>query len=253
MPAHHRHPPRQRAGGSAQKMADQMRSAEIRAQHRRARWIVPPVAAAAGALGWYAAAFLRSPLAGAVVALVPVLAVLGRLYRSEGSNWKKGAIGERRTGRILAPLQYASFGRWAVLHDRRIPNSRANLDHLVLHSRSGATYVDSKAWAAKGARVRLDRDGDLWYGRYPQRGTLETVRWEAGRASAALGVPVRPVVAVHHAHVPAGGLHSAGVDIIAAPELRRYLRRLPRQAGWSRGRVRTVRALAEAALPVYDA
>ncbi|MFL5513236.1 MAG: nuclease-related domain-containing protein [Gemmatimonadales bacterium] len=39
--------------------------------------------------------------------------------------WRRGAAGERRTARLLSPLE--GHG-WAVLHDLAVPRSQANLD-----------------------------------------------------------------------------------------------------------------------------
>jgi hypothetical protein len=39
--------------------------------------------------------------------------------------WRRGAAGERRTARLLAPLERCG---WAVLHDLALPGSRANID-----------------------------------------------------------------------------------------------------------------------------
>jgi hypothetical protein len=39
--------------------------------------------------------------------------------------WRRGAAGERRTARLLAPLERHG---WAVLHDLAVPGSRANID-----------------------------------------------------------------------------------------------------------------------------
>jgi Nuclease-related domain len=43
--------------------------------------------------------------------------------------WRRGAAGERRTGRLLGPLERHG---WVVLHDLAVPGSRANIDHLVI-------------------------------------------------------------------------------------------------------------------------
>ena len=43
--------------------------------------------------------------------------------------WRCGAAGERRTARLLGPLERHG---WAILHDLALPGSRANLDHLVI-------------------------------------------------------------------------------------------------------------------------
>lgn len=231
------HKRRRGPGASAQRMADSIRAAERRKQHRTALWAVPLfVAPAAGGVG-YLTASVTSANAGLSVGLVLTVLALRRLYRNGGSTWARGAAGERRTARILRPLIWLGFGRWAVIHDFLIPGARAaNGDHLIFGP-FGLYYCDTKEWGAKNARVTLDRQGRLWYGRYPQQKTIETVLWEASRTSQALGHPVPAVIAVHHAPVPPGGLISGGVVIIQASELRRFLRDLPREPGWSRARI----------------
>lgn len=71
------------------------------------------------------------------------------------TSWRTGAEGERRVGRHLEAL--AGGGRIEVLHDRSIPGSRANLDHLVVGP-SGIFVVDAKRY--KG-RVEARRDGSF--------------------------------------------------------------------------------------------
>ena len=53
--------------------------------------------------------------------------------------WVRGAQGERRLGVQLDKL--ATDGA-VVLHDRRIPNSRANIDHIVI-AHSGMWVIDA--------------------------------------------------------------------------------------------------------------
>lgn len=230
------------AGASAQRMADTIRAAERRKQHLTATWAVPLLVAPAAAGVGYATSRATDPHAGLAVALVLAVLALRRIYRNGGSTWARGAAGERKTARILRPLVWCGFGAWAVIHDFRI-GSKYNGDHLVV-GRCGLVYVDTKTWAAKNARVTTDRHGRLWYGRYPQNKTIETVLWEAESAAAALGHPVRAVVAVHHAPVPRSGLFSGGVTIVPASQLRRYLRDLPREPGWTRARVAATYRLA---------
>ncbi|MFI7087722.1 nuclease-related domain-containing protein [Streptomyces anulatus] len=230
---------RSRAGASAEREARRIRAAEIRRQHRTALWALPSTVLVAGVAG-YGVGLATSWHAGAVVAVVLAVLALRRVYRNSGSTWAAGAAGERRTRWILAPLSWLGLGRWAVLHDLQIPESRANWDHLAFGP-PGATMIDSKEWRVKNASVRTDREGRLWYGRYEQSETLDTVRWEARRATEVLGHPVRPVIAVHHARVPPGGLVLGDVTVIQATELRRILRRLPKQPGWGWLRVRRAR------------
>ncbi|MEW1760553.1 nuclease-related domain-containing protein [Streptomyces cyaneofuscatus] len=234
------------AGASAQAMADTIRAAERRKQHRTAAWALPllvaPVALGFGIL----VAAVTDWRAGLAVAVVTAVLALRRIYRSKGSTWATGAAGERRTRWILAPLVWFGLGRWAVLHDRRIPRSRANLDHIVL-GKCGPVYVDTKTWKSKKSKVHL-RGGKLWYGNHPQKDSIDTVLWEASRVAETLGHPVQAVVAVHHAAVPPGGLISQGVTIIQSSELRRFLRALPREPDWNRRRIAGAYRLADAQL-----
>jgi hypothetical protein len=66
--------------------------------------------------------------------------------------WRCGAAGERRTARLLAPLERRG---WAVLHDLAVPGTQANLDHLVIGP-GGVLVIDSKHYRG---RLWLDHDG----------------------------------------------------------------------------------------------
>lgn len=59
--------------------------------------------------------------------------------------WVKGAAGERIIGDSLDGLRSEGF---AVLHDRRIPGTRANIDHIVV-SPAGVFVVDAKNWSGR--------------------------------------------------------------------------------------------------------
>lgn len=70
--------------------------------------------------------------------------------------WAAGAKGERELG---AFLQRLDDGRTTfVLHDRRMPGSRANIDHLVVAA-GGIFVIDAKRY--QGKVRRLDRGG--WF------------------------------------------------------------------------------------------
>ncbi len=71
-------------------------------------------------------------------------------------NWRKGAEGEEHTGKRLNALLR---GRGVVLvHDRRMPGSRANIDHLAVGP-GGVTVIDTKKIRGK---VRVRREGGLF-------------------------------------------------------------------------------------------
>jgi hypothetical protein len=151
--------------------------------------------------------------------------------------WRRGAAGERRTAHLLAALERDG---WAVLHDLAIPESRANLDHLVIGP-SGVFVIDSKHYRG---RLQLDAVGKLWHGRYPLAPALRAVSFEADQAARILpdpGVAVVPVVAVHGAQVPWGKVVSDGVPVLPARRLPSMLRQLPAVLGpervaWLAGR-----------------
>jgi hypothetical protein len=141
--------------------------------------------------------------------------------------WRRGAVGERRTARLLGPLEQHG---WAVLHDLAIPGSRANLDHLMIGP-GGVFMIDSKQYRG---RLRLDPSGRLWHGRYPLAPTLQAVSFEADQAAQVLpdpGVVVVPIVAVHGAQVPWGKVVMEGVPVVTARRLPSMLRQLPAVLG----------------------
>lgn len=74
--------------------------------------------------------------------------------RQSTKAWDRGAVGEERLG---ARLDALSAGGLAVLHDRRIPGSTANIDHIVI-APGGIWVIDSKRY--KG-RPELKIEGGL--------------------------------------------------------------------------------------------
>jgi hypothetical protein len=137
--------------------------------------------------------------------------------------WRRGATGERRTARLLNPLERQG---WAVLHDLAIPGTRANIDHLVIGP-GGVLVIDSKQYRG---RLLLDRYGLLWHGRHLLVSALRKVRWQADRVDEVLGiadVQVSAIVAVHGASVPWGGLDTDGVTVAPARRMPNLLRALP--------------------------
>ncbi|SHJ48128.1 Nuclease-related domain-containing protein [Tessaracoccus bendigoensis DSM 12906] len=69
--------------------------------------------------------------------------------------WSVGAEGERMLGGMLASMAGDSL---RVLHDRRIPRTRANIDHLVVCP-GGVFVVDAKRY--RNARPALRIEGGL--------------------------------------------------------------------------------------------
>jgi hypothetical protein len=70
--------------------------------------------------------------------------------------WATGSVGERRLGEHLRSLD--DDASVIILHDRRIPGSSANIDHVAI-TRSGIFVIDAKNYAGKVQK--MDRGG--WF------------------------------------------------------------------------------------------
>jgi len=90
--------------------------------------------------------------------------------------WRQGAEGEERLGHRLDQLTGEGF---VILHDRRVPGSPANIDHLVIGP-TGVFVVDAKNFSY---RLSLGK-GTLWTGKYPVK--LSSTRNQARRTETAL-------------------------------------------------------------------
>lgn len=65
--------------------------------------------------------------------------------RQSTKAWATGAVGEERLGARLDSLVSQSI---AVLHDRRIPGTRANIDHIAITT-AGIWVVDAKRYKGR--------------------------------------------------------------------------------------------------------
>lgn len=114
------------AGASAQAKADQLR-AEQAERHRRLKERQP-------VLGRLKIAIANEPQAGA--------------------SWAKGAVGEQKFGAALD----RTGDEVLVLHDRRFPRSKANIDHIAV-APGGVWVIDAKRY--KGVVTKVDKGG--WF------------------------------------------------------------------------------------------
>jgi hypothetical protein len=217
-----------RPGRSAQARWLRLRAAERATWLRTLPWrvaVILGIGAGGGVLG-----SLLAPRLGLVVAALAVVAIgSGLRFRPspDAIAWRRGAVGKRRTARLLAPLERQG---WAILHDLAIPGSRANLDHLVIGP-GGVFVIDSKQYRG---RLQLDRFGRLWHGHFPLAPALRAVSFEADQAARVLrdpGMAVVPIVAVHGVQVPWGKVVTQGVPVVAAKRLPSMLRQLPAVLG----------------------
>jgi hypothetical protein len=72
--------------------------------------------------------------------------------------WQQGAVGEEILAKRLEDLP----DHFRVLHDRRIPGTRANIDHIVI-TPSGVWVIDAKRY--KNKRPSLDVRGRIFHPR----------------------------------------------------------------------------------------
>jgi len=83
--------------------------------------------------------------------------------------WRQGAAGERAVAHRLDQLVDRGV---EILHDRRIPGTKANIDHLAV-STSGVYVIDAKNYTGT---VRVDWEGGLFS---PRRYKLTVGRRDA--------------------------------------------------------------------------
>jgi hypothetical protein len=98
--------------------------------------------------------------------------------------WKRGAIGERRLAETLATLPEAM-----LLHDRRVPHTRANIDHIVV-APAGVFVVDAKLYRGviqiRDVGGLFHSDQRLFVGRWDKSRIAEKMAWEASEVQRAL-------------------------------------------------------------------
>ena len=134
--------------------------------------------------------------------LAPIVGLLAG-PRAATEAWERGAEGEERVGRVLERAVGASG--W-VLHDRSVPGTRANIDHLVV-VRSGVWVIDAKHYRGRIERRRAGvlalRSGLFVAGRDAGR-LVDAAERQRARVERALArdVPVRAALCFTGARWP---------------------------------------------------
>ena len=229
-----------RPGASAHAQYRSRRAAELAAWTHSLPWRIVAVLAV-GLAAWLLATQVASHLsavAGAIVAAGLAWRLRFRVT-PDTMAWRRGAAGERRTARLLGPLERRG---WAVLHDLAIPGTQANIDHLVIGP-GGVVVIDTKQYRG---RLWLDPDGLVWHSRHLLVATLRKLRWAADQADELLGVAdvqVVAIMAVHGAKVSWGRLAADGVIVAPArrkPDLLQALPAIlgPERVAWLADRAR---------------
>jgi hypothetical protein len=120
-------------------------------------------------------------------------AEIDRLTR-EAETWERGAVGQRQIGGVLDHLETEGY---SVIHDRRVPGGKVNVDHIVIGP-TGVTVIDTKnyRWPVTESK------GELWTATTPLRRKLETVVYESAAVERALAGFLIPLgMRVAHRHV----------------------------------------------------
>lgn len=147
--------------------------------------------------------------------------------------WDTGAIGEERLGQKLNELAGDTLG---ILHDRRIPGTRANIDHIAV-TPSGVFVIDPKRYAGRptlrveGGMLRPRTEKLLVGGRDRTNlvdGVLKQV--DVVRSIVGTDVPVTGVLCFIDADWPliGGAFTTRGVDVLWPKKL--YPRLMARTA-----------------------
>ncbi len=128
--------------------------------------------------------------AGAVAGLLPIVSILAPSQREVA--WRKGAEGEQAVARALDELPSSR-----AVHDRWIPGSRANIDHILV-APTGVWTIDAKNYTGKLETRR--RGQELWVKGRNRSKLLEQARRQAAVVGDVLSeagfgaVPIRPAL-----------------------------------------------------------
>jgi len=168
----------------------------------------------------------------ASIAISPILTVVGVLavgvvgtytilqLPAEALYWDKGARGERMTGESLAALEQSGF---VLLHDRQLPGSRANIDHIAIGP-TGVYVIDSKNLSGSVGVI----NERLFISDHDRQSYIESIYRQAVATQVALSevmndfrVTVTPVLCIHGARMPIFQKAIAGVRLMSGKDLRR--------------------------------
>ena len=148
--------------------------------------------------------------------------------RAEAKRYRTGARTERGTARVLRRLSARRLTRheqWYIFHDRAIPGSKANIDHIVVGP-YGVFNDDSKS---RNRRWTIENDNVLYYD--GQLVKVDTTLWESSELKKALDrkfgrnlVPVKSCWAIHSVRrLPFRYYSVDGVALLPVGEINAYM------------------------------
>jgi hypothetical protein len=120
-------------------------------ERRAQRELTRKVKAVEDDAAWRAAVTAERPILGRVRAAMKAKPTIGPESQATKA-WAAGAAGERRVAEILDSIEGIR-----ALHDRRIPRSKANIDHLAIGP-AGIYVIDAKKYVGKVEK----RDKGSW-------------------------------------------------------------------------------------------
>ncbi|MFI9838452.1 nuclease-related domain-containing protein [Nonomuraea sp. NPDC051941] len=157
-----------------------------------------------------------------------IAAVAEAVYRSRSHSsvpaWRRTSVAERRTEAQLRKLERSGY---RTLHARAIPNSEAQIDHLVVGP-TGVYAVDSEKWD-KRLPVRVQMGKKLFHGPFDKKARLTEAKWEASQASELITqsfgreVSVVPSLAIYGPPVPWKIMTIRGVDVYQGDRARKWI------------------------------
>ncbi|PFG17149.1 nuclease-like protein [Propionicimonas paludicola] len=145
--------------------------------------------------------------------------------------WASGAMGEERLGDMLAEVAGPSL---RVLHDRQVPGTKANIDHLVVCP-SGVFVVDAKRYRGQRPELRIEggiirpREELLIIGGRNRTPLVDGMHKQVGLVRQVLAdepeVPVRGVLCFVEADWPliGGAFTVQGVNVLWMKKLKALL------------------------------
>ena len=129
-----------------------------------------------------------------------------RQLEQDARKWERGAQGERQIASVLAGLP----ADYVVFHDLQLPDSKANVDHLVI-APHGVYAIDTKNFSNPVTRGRGRGADKLWTGRQPIR--FDACKWEASTTAALIGVDVTAMMCIIARSLPEPVFDFDGVSI----------------------------------------
>ncbi|GLV53044.1 hypothetical protein TBS_36040 [Thermobispora bispora] len=191
-----------------------------RYRHLRRRVIL---ALAVGIVVWL---LLQSWRVGVTAAIIAAIADAIQQARMDSSipAWRRASSAERRTEHQLRRLERKGY---RTLHARAIPNSDAQIDHLVIGP-TGVYAVDSEKWDRR-LPVRAQGHRKLFHGPFNKKDRLNEARWEAQQASELISrelgreITVIPSLAIYGPPVPWRTLTIRDVDVFSGGFVRKWI------------------------------